>query len=153
MPKIKIILITLVSLSMLALPLNSEQAAAATCTPGPSNPSCICESQGCDDGKATKTAPKCGNASPNASRSDQLKQNCIVVEVINPIVKVFGAIVGIVIVGTIIFGGIEYSIAGDNAESVTKAKKRITNGVIALAVFLFAFAFLQWLVPGGIFSN
>ena len=139
MLKIKTILIALAALSIFAAPATSVRVSAAPA-----------------DNKTTSTtntAPKCGNPPKNASYTEQLKQNCIVQEVINPIIKVFGAIVGIVIVGTIIFGGIQYSIAGDKAEDVAKAKQRITNGMIALAAFLFAYAFLKWLVPGGIFSN
>ena len=30
--------------------------------------------------------------------------------------------------------------------------KRITNSLIALFALLFTYAFLQWLIPGGVFS-
>jgi hypothetical protein len=46
--------------------------------------------------------------------------------------------------------GIQYSLAGDNATATGAAKQRITNGLIALATFIFAFALLQWLIPGGL---
>jgi hypothetical protein len=59
--------------------------------------------------------------------------------------------VGVVVVGVIILGGIQYTMAGDNPQAVTAAKQRIINGLIALAAFLLMFAFLEWLIPGGIF--
>ena len=75
-----------------------------------------------------------------------------IVKDLNEIVNVFSGLVGVVVVGTIILGGIQYAAAGDKAEAVSAAKKRIINGVIALLAFLFIFAFLQWLIPGGVFK-
>ncbi len=75
-----------------------------------------------------------------------------IVQDLNKIVNVLSGLVGVVVVGTIILGGIQFATAGDKAEAVSAAKKRIVNGVLALVVFLFIFAFLQWLIPGGIFS-
>jgi uncharacterized membrane protein len=68
------------------------------------------------------------------------------------IVNFLSAGVGIVVVAVIILGGIQYSMAGDNPQAVGSAKQRIINGLIALVAFLFIFAFLQWLIPGGVFS-
>lgn len=70
---------------------------------------------------------------------------------INLVVNVLSAGVGIIVIIIIIIGGIQYMMAGDNASSITAAKERIMNGLIALFVFIFMFTFLQWLVPGGIF--
>ena len=76
----------------------------------------------------------------------------------NPIVKDIQQIVdflsvgvGIIVVGAIIIGGIQYITAGDSAEKVSAAKQRIINGLIALMAFIFTWAFLQWLIPGGAF--
>jgi hypothetical protein len=80
-----------------------------------------------------------------------LQQNKIVQD-LQEIVNFLSAGVGIVVTGAIIVGGIQYSIAGDNQQKLTDAKKRITNAVIALAMFIFMFAFIQWLIPGGVFG-
>lgn len=86
-------------------------------------------------------------AGPSGAQiKNRLRDNPIIKE-LNKIVKFLTAAVGIVVVGAIIIGGIQYSIAGDNAEVVTRAKKRITNSVIALAAFLFIWAFFRWLIP------
>ena len=71
---------------------------------------------------------------------------------INTIVNFLGIGVGIVVIVTIILGGIQYSMAGDNAEAVSKAKQRIINGLLALAAFIFTYSILQWIIPGGIFK-
>jgi hypothetical protein len=80
----------------------------------------------------------------------ELNNNPIVKD-INMIVNFLTAGVGIVVVIVIVVGGIQYVMAGDNASAVTAAKERIMNGLLALAVFIFMAAFLQWLVPGGVF--
>lgn len=85
------------------------------------------------------------------SAVSNLKTNPIVVD-INDFVKFLAAVVGIAVVGSIILGGIQYSSAGDNPQAVVAAKKRITDGLLALLAFLLTFAFLEWLIPGGVFS-
>ncbi len=76
----------------------------------------------------------------------------------NPIIKDIQLVidflsvgVGIIVVGVIILGGIQYAMAGDSPEAVGKAKQRIINGLIALFAFIFTYAFIQWVVPGGVF--
>jgi hypothetical protein len=74
-----------------------------------------------------------------------------IVEDINVVVNFLSVGVGIVVVGVIILGGIQYAMAGDSPEAIGKAKQRIINGLIALLAFIFTYSFVQWLVPGGVF--
>jgi flagellar biosynthesis protein FlhB len=99
------------------------------------------------------TNPNCNKTNPTSQDLNNcLKTNGIVTD-LNNIVKVLSGLAGIAIVGTIILGGIQYSAAGDKPEALQKAKQRITNGLLALGVFLLIFAFLQWIIPGGIFNS
>ncbi|MBX4197652.1 hypothetical protein KW801_03830 [Candidatus Saccharibacteria bacterium] len=102
---------------------------------------------------ATTKTPVDPNVNCNDSSQSGL-QNCIksnkIVEDLNGIIDFLSAGVAIVVIGSIILGGIQYSMAGGSPEAVTKARQRITNGLIAFAAFLFIFAFLQWIIPGGI---
>lgn len=92
--------------------------------------------------------PDCNN--PSASGlTNCLQHNKIIVD-LNYIIDFLSAGVGIVVVGSIILGGVQYAMAGSSPDAVGKAKQRITNGFIALVVFIFIFAFLQWLIPGGL---
>lgn len=84
--------------------------------------------------------------------SQELKKNPIVKD-LNTIVSFLSAGVGLIVVIVIVIGGIQYSMAGDNAQAVAAARQRIINGLIALMAFLFMFAFLQWLIPGGVFNK
>ncbi len=71
---------------------------------------------------------------------------------IQQIVDFLSVGIGVIVTGVIILGGIQYSMAGDNPQAVGAAKQRMMNGLIALVAFFFIFAFLQWLIPGGIFK-
>lgn len=66
-------------------------------------------------------------------------------------INFLSALVGIAVVGSIVLGGIQYTTAGADPQKVSGAKNRIFNALIALFAYLFIYAFLQWLVPGGLF--
>lgn len=93
----------------------------------------------------------CDNVTTTAKIQDCLKNNPVS-EKLRLIVNALSAGVGVVVVAMIIVGGIQYIMAGDNPNATAEAKKRITNALIALVAFLFVGAFLQWLVPGGLFN-
>ncbi|HEX5447727.1 MAG TPA: pilin [Candidatus Saccharimonadales bacterium] len=97
-----------------------------------------------------KSCEACNSTNP--ALNDCLQNNDIV-KVLQTIVNFLSGAVVVIVIATIIWGGIQYTIAGDSAEKVTAARKRITNGVIAFAAFMFIWAFLQWLIPGGIFGT
>ncbi|HET7827353.1 MAG TPA: hypothetical protein VFK97_00600 [Candidatus Saccharimonadales bacterium] len=97
---------------------------------------------------AVQPSPDCND--PSASGLQQcLKHNKIIVD-LNYIIDFLSAGVGLVVVGSLILGGIQYTMAGGNPDAVGKAKHRITNALLALVVFIFIFAFLQWIIPGGL---
>lgn len=102
-----------------------------------------------------KNCLDCNTNNPNPtekSLNDCLGGNPIVRD-LNTIVDFLSAGVGIIVVGMIVVGGVQYMAAGgDNPTAITAAKKRIANAMIALLAFIFMFAFLQWLIPGGIFK-
>ena len=84
--------------------------------------------------------------------SDNLHRgNCEIIDYLVIFINALSAIVGIVVVIMIVVGGIQYSTARDNPQAVQAAKGRITNAIISLLVYLFFYAFLQYLIPGGIF--
>lgn len=103
------------------------------------------------DSHSVLAADNCSD-STKAGLQKCLDTNPIVTD-LNVIVNFLSAGVGIVVIATIIIGGIQYSLAGDKAEAVTKAKTRITNGLLALVIYILIFGFLQWVVPGGLFNS
>ena len=73
--------------------------------------------------------------------------------VLNVILQVLTWGVGIAGTAGIIFTGIQYMTAKDDVAQLTKAKNRLIQIVIGLAAYAVMWAFLQWLLPGGIFGN
>ena len=59
--------------------------------------------------------------------------------------------VSLVITIMIVIAGLQYMTSRDNPQAIQAAKTKIINAVIALIAFVFIYAFLQWVVPGGIF--
>lgn len=68
-------------------------------------------------------------------------------------IRFLSAGVGIIIVISIIAAGIQYSSSEGNPEATQAAKTRIQNSIIGLVVYIFSFALIQYLVPGGMFAG
>ena len=56
--------------------------------------------------------------------------------------------VGLVVVGSIIVGGIQYSASRGDPQATAQAINRIRSSLIALLIYIFGFAFLNYLLPG-----
>jgi hypothetical protein len=78
-------------------------------------------------------------------------EECGIVGYIILFTNILSGAVGAVIVIMIAVGGIQYTTSRDDPQAVLAAKNRIKNAVLALVFYLFGFAFLQYLIPGGIF--
>ena len=65
------------------------------------------------------------------------------------ILRFLSAGVGIVIVASVVVGGIQYTVAQGEPQKQAAARGRVINALIALLLFLFTFAIVQWLVPKG----
>lgn len=77
----------------------------------------------------------------------------------NPIIRTFMEIfdffavgIGILVVIGIIIGGIKYVTANGNTSQAEQGITTIVNAVIGLLLFIFMFALVNWLVPGGLFT-
>ena len=77
----------------------------------------------------------------------------------NPIIDAMFAIIrfltlgaGLVMVGSIVVAGIQYTTSRGDPQATAKAMGRITSTLGALALLIFAYALLNWLVPGGAFN-
>lgn len=88
---------------------------------------------------------------PNCTDASCLQTNPIFTILIIG-VRFLSAGVGIAVVGGIVWGGIVYLTARENAGQVQKAIGIITNALIALLVYLLMFAIINFLIPGGILT-
>lgn len=66
------------------------------------------------------------------------------------ILRFISAGVGLIVVGSTIVGGIQYTASQGNPQQTQAAIKRIQASVGALLLYGFAYALINWIVPGGI---
>ena len=90
----------------------------------------------------------CGDSAVTASCNHD---GCdLVGKFLNPLIKLLSAAVGVVVVLSIIYGAIQYSSSAGDPQKAAKARGHITKTVLALVAYIFFFAFLQFIVPGGV---
>ncbi len=77
----------------------------------------------------------------------------------NPILDMMFAVirllsdgVGIVVVGSLIVGGIQYIISAGDPQAAAKAIGRIRATVFALGIYIFAYPLLNYVLPAGFFK-
>lgn len=78
---------------------------------------------------------------------------CGVYSILNLILTILTWGVGIAATAGLVISAIMYLTARDNESQVAKAKTRILEIVIGLALFAMMWAALQWLIPGGILNT
>jgi len=78
-----------------------------------------------------------------------INQNPII-SLLRLVLQVASAGVGLVVAVMIIVAGIQYSSAQGNPQLIQAAKQRLMNAIIGLVMYIFAFALLNYLVPGGL---
>lgn len=126
--------------------------AYTTCTFQDSN---ISVSQGDSypvDLQGFNTPDHAASASTTACSKDS-KCKSIFTDYLIPAVNLLSALVGVIVVAVIIFSGIQFSASGGSPEAVASAKKHLQSAVIALVAFIFLWAFLNFIIPGGVFNG
>jgi hypothetical protein len=97
------------------------------------------------DGVAGKVDPALGPGScKNANDCGLVKKY------VNPAINMLSAMVGVAVVFSIIWGAIQFSSSAGDPQKTAAAKDRILKALVALVSFVFLYAFLQWLMPGGL---
>ena len=92
----------------------------------------------------------CDAASQKPGTSGSGVENTGIFKLLEFILTIMTALVGIAAVGALVYAGVLYSSAGGTNEQVAKSKKLITDTVIGLVVYALMFFALNWLIPGGI---
>ncbi|GAC1369612.1 MAG: hypothetical protein NVSMB39_1630 [Candidatus Saccharimonadales bacterium] len=66
------------------------------------------------------------------------------------ILKLVNGLIGGIIVLVLVIAGFQYIASAGDPTRIKDAKKRITNAITALILYMLMFAILNFLVPGGI---
>lgn len=96
--------------------------------------------------------PTASGACPDAECADDelTSDNCTIVSYLVNGINFLSAVAGMAIVASIMIAGYQYMTARDNPGQVEAAKKRILWAMVALGIFIFMYALLNFLVPGGV---
>ena len=90
------------------------------------------------------------NTPPADAKTAILPSDWKIEDILNMVLVVVTTGVGIAAVGSIVFAGVLYITARDNAAQVSKAKTMIMNTIIGIIAYILMWAFLEWIIPGGI---
>jgi len=97
-------------------------------------------------------APAGGSGSHHTSTQSCTTTSCdFIGKYVNPAINLLSVVFGLLAAASIIMGGIQYSTSGGDSQKVTQAKQRISKTIVGILAYLFLYAFLQFLVPGGVF--
>ena len=107
-----------------------------------------------EDGSGNLTTPNGNNGrggeAPAEAKTAILPSDWKIEDILNMVLVVVTTGVGIAAVGSIVFAGVLYITARDNAAQVSKAKTMIMNTIIGIIAYILMWAFLEWIIPGGI---
>jgi uncharacterized membrane protein YjgN (DUF898 family) len=65
------------------------------------------------------------------------------------IIRILSDGVGLVVIASIIVGGIQYSASRGDPQATARAVGRIQSSLLALLIFIFGYAILNYLIPAG----
>ncbi|HVI60912.1 MAG TPA: hypothetical protein VM535_02005 [Candidatus Saccharimonadales bacterium] len=65
------------------------------------------------------------------------------------IIRILSSLVGLVIIGSIAYGGIQYAGSRGDPQATALAVNRIRSSLFALILFIFGYAILNYLIPAG----
>ena len=96
------------------------------------------------------TTSKCDGHDTNIISCSSAGSNGIY-DLLITIVNFLAIGVGVAVLAGIVFGALLYSSASGNAEQAKRGIGYVRNAVIALVMFILMYAFINFLIPGGLF--
>jgi hypothetical protein len=122
----------------------------------PDNPYCKQNCEGLSmswDEQSQKCIEETFDPATSQNKCATLDRCDLVNKYINPLIQLLSALVGVAVVASIIIGGIQYSSSAGDPQKASAAKARIRNAIVALVAFIFLYALLDFLMPGGLFNT
>ena len=108
------------------------------------------------DPQTSGTCPSCNSgdlciksaADPAATSCTQNSCNIVKAYLI-PAINLLSVLLALIAVISLIMAGIQYTASAGDPQKVSAAKARIRNTVIAIVAYIFLYAFIQFIIPGG----
>lgn len=144
---------------LLLVPAYMHAASSSTCPSGQVDTADgCCPTEEAEYNGSTLSCPKdaqlCSTGGENGSTGQQADATgCLFTKYINPLIAVVSALVGVAVIAGVIWGGIEYITSAGDPQKAASGKKHIMNALIALVAYGLLYAFLQFMVPGGILNG
>lgn len=91
-----------------------------------------------------------GALSGDCSEEVLNSENCGIIGLLVMAINILSALAGMAIIASIVVAGYQYMTARDNSGQIQKARMRIIWALSALALFVFMYAILNFLIPGGL---
>jgi len=105
----------------------------------------------CYSANAPKEPAGCAGIDTSIIKCDNKGGNPVVSLVLQ-VINFMAVGVGIAVVGGIIWGGMRYASSNGDASKAKQGVTTIVNAVVGLLLFIFMYAFFNYLVPGGLFG-
>jgi len=109
------------------------------------------EAKAKDNNKPSCEGSEC-TATPTGQGKNCDDKNCDLVALyINPFINLLSIVIGLVVAASLIMGAIQYTASSGDPQKTSAAKSRIQNTLFAFLAYAFMYAFLNFLIPGGLF--
>lgn len=95
---------------------------------------------------------ECADTPTGQGKNCDDKQCDLVALYVNPAIQLLSITVGLVVAASLIMGGIQYTTSSGDPQKTSAAKGRIQNTLMAFLAYAFLYAFLNFLIPGGLFN-
>jgi hypothetical protein len=105
-----------------------------------------------DVSSTSVTANSCGGPGQAVNTSIDLgctHQGNPIADLLFAIIRLLSDGVGIMVVASVIVGGIQFSVSRGDPNATAAAIGRIRTSLIALLIYIFAYAILNYVIPGG----
>lgn len=76
-----------------------------------------------------------------------------IIDMLFAIIRLLSAGVGIIVIASIVVGGFQYTVSRGDPNATSAAIGRIRTSLIALLIYIFAFAILNYVIPNGFFNQ
>lgn len=129
---------------------SNEKLGAPSCVPSTAATSGQFAGGATKPGQVTDSSYRNGGDCRSES-GDLSAGNCKIIELLNTAFNLVSGAITLAIIGNIIYAGIQYSTAQGDPSKASKSKDRIRNALIAFLMYISLYAFIQWLIPGGVF--
>lgn len=101
--------------------------------------------------KLSKGKNKCGDSQTVFDFGCTSSTGNPITDLLITLVKFLTYGIGLLLILSVVISGFQYMTAQGNSQTTEKALKRIWNVVIAILLYIFGFALLNYLIPGGLF--